>query len=227
MDVAWRLLEAGIPAGAGALAETQTKGRGRFGRRWVSVPGDSLLLSVVLRPPATVAPLLSIIAGLAVTAAVHDIAGVQCAIKWPNDVCVRGRKLCGILVEGRVSTAGDAVAVLGIGLNLNLDTRNFPELLGMATSLRAETGRGFQNVEAAAAVLARLDEYYGRASVGEDVVSEWRTVLETLGKRITVRQTERVLTGLAEDVDELGRLLLRMDGGVLEVLAEGETTART
>ena len=224
MDVAWELAEAGAAHATAVVAEAQTHGRGRFGRAWVSADGESLLAAVVLRPEAAVAPLLSIVACLAVRDAVRDLAGLDCAVKWPNDLHIGGRKVCGILVEGRTDTAGGGVAVVGIGLNVNLDVASQPGLAEAATSLRAETGNGLDLRDAGDAVFRRLDAAYADAAAGADVVGRWRGALDTLGKRISVRQRDGTLSGLAEDVDETGRLLLRTDDGALHVLSEGDVT---
>ncbi|MCH7482745.1 MAG: biotin--[acetyl-CoA-carboxylase] ligase [Chloroflexi bacterium] len=226
MDVAWELAEAGAAHGTCVVAGTQTHGRGRFDREWVS--GDSLLASVVLRPSASTAPLLTIIGCLAVRDAVRELCGLRCAIKWPNDVQVDGRKLCGVLAEGRIyatGTTGAGVAVLGIGLNVSLDVAEHPELAATATSLLAETGRSIDLRTAGDALFASLDAWYGGAEPAA-LIARWREAIDTLGRRVSVRVrgSNATLSGLAEDVDAAGRLLLRTDDGVLHALDEGDVT---
>lgn len=223
MDVAWELAEAGAAHGTAVVAGTQTAGRGRFARAWVSGEGESLLASVVLRPAAAIAPLLTIIGCLAVLDAVRELCGLACAVKWPNDVHVGGRKLAGVLAEGRVDTTGAGVAVLGIGLNVSLDLARHPELAGTATSLLAETGQAVGLRLAGDALFRSLDAAYGSAEPSA-VVARWREALDTLGQRATVRGRDATLSGLAEDVDAAGRLLLRTDDGVLHALSEGDVT---
>lgn len=223
MDVAWELAEAGAAHGTAVVAGTQTAGRGRFARAWVSGEGESLLASVVLRPAAAIAPLLTIIGCLAVLDAVRELCGLACAVKWPNDVHVGGRKLAGVLAEGRVDTTGAGVAVLGIGLNVSLDLARHPELAGTATSLLAETGQAVGLRLAGDALFRSLDAAYGSAEPSA-VVARWREALDTLGQRVTVRGRDATLSGLAEDVDAAGRLLLRTDDGTLHALSEGDVT---
>ena len=223
MDVAWELAEAGVDHGTAVVAGTQTRGRGRFARAWVSGDGESLLASVILRPDASIAPLLSVIGCLAVRDAVRELCGLECAIKWPNDVHAGGRKLCGVLAEGRTDTTGAGVAVLGIGLNVNLDLAQHPELTGIATSLLAETGHATDLRLAADTLFRRFDACYGGAEPGA-VVARWREAIDTLGKRVTVRGRDATLSGLAEDVDATGRLLLRTDDGAVHALSEGDVT---
>ena len=233
MDAAWALADGGAAHGTAVVAGTQTRGRGRFDRTWVSGPGESLLASVVLRPQAAIAPLLTVIGCLTVLDAVRELCGpqfaVKCAVKWPNDVHVAGKKLCGVLAEGRIYTTGTAsaggagVAVLGIGLNVNLDPAHHPELAATATSILAETGRATDLRRAGDALFRSLDACYGGAEPAA-LIARWREALDTLGKRVTVRERGATLTGLAEDVDATGRLLLRTDDGALHALSEGDVT---
>ena len=223
MDTAWELAEAGASHGTAVVAGTQTRGRGRFDRTWVSGPGESLLASVVLRPDASIAPLLTVIGCLAVRDAVRELCGLACAMKWPNDVHVGGRKLCGVLAEGRTDTTGAGVAVLGIGLNVNLDLGQHPELAGTATSLLAETGRATGLRLAGDTLFRSLDACFGGAEPAA-LIARWREALDTLGARVTVRGRDATLSGLAEDVDAAGRLLLRTDDGALHALSEGDVT---
>ncbi|MCH8847621.1 MAG: biotin--[acetyl-CoA-carboxylase] ligase [Chloroflexi bacterium] len=223
MDAAWELAEAGAAHGTAVVAGTQTAGRGRFARAWVSGDGESLLASVVLRPHASVAPLLTVIGCLAVLDAVRELCGLACAVKWPNDVHVGGKKLAGVLAEGRTDTTGAGVAVLGIGLNVNLDLAQHPELAGTATSLLAETGHATDLRLAGDALFRSLDAVYGSADPAA-LVARWRDALDTLGRRVTVRGRDATLSGLAEDVDAAGRLLLRTDDGALHALSEGDVT---
>ncbi|MDA1216184.1 MAG: biotin--[acetyl-CoA-carboxylase] ligase [Chloroflexi bacterium] len=227
MDAAWDALEQGSPDGMAIAALEQSKGRGRFDRAWVSEPGDALMLSVLLYPDAASAQKLSMIAGVAVVKAVRDLTDAECAIKWPNDVRIDGKKVCGILTEVRASTSGEIKAVVGMGLNLDLDIEHHPELRDSATSLLAETGQRITVTEAAHAVMQAFDETYTHTVAGDDVVAEWRGLLDTLGRRITVRLADGEATGIAEDVTDAGSLLLRQDDGTTLELTAGEVTLQT
>ena len=227
MDVASELADAGAADGTAVLANEQTSGRGRFDRPWVGEPGGSLHLSVVLRPTLASAPLLSIGASLAVVQAVKTLVEAECTIKWPNDVRIDGKKVCGILVETQAGTDGAITAVTGIGLNLDLDFRQHPELTESATSLRAATGRRVKVEQAAAAVLEALDTFYGQALGGVDLIARWREVLDTLGQQVTVRLFGGQESGLAEDVTADGALVLLRNDGRRTILRTGEVTLQS
>jgi BirA family biotin operon repressor/biotin-[acetyl-CoA-carboxylase] ligase len=223
-DTAWALADAGAPHGVAVQAGTQAQGRGRFARRWEAGPGDALLLSVLVRPPLAVVPLLTIATTLAIRDAVRTLVGVDAAVKWPNDVHVGGRKLAGVLVEGRTDTAGTTTCVIGIGLNLDLDPSAHPAIAEIATSLRVLSGAHFDAHHAGAVVLAALDARHASAEASEDLLGPWRRALDTLGQRIRVGVVGGALTGVAEDVDPSGQLLLRTDDGRLHTLAAGDVT---
>ena len=129
-----------------------------------------------------------------------------------------------MLAEGRTDTAGEGTAVLGIGLNVSLDVEAHEELRGRATSLKAETGEDVDLSQGAEVLFGSLDRVYRDAEGGADIVGRWRDALDTLGKQVSVREREGTLTGMAEDVDEVGRLLVRTDDGALHVVSEGDVT---
>ena len=224
-DVALALAQQGVAQGTVVLADAQMAGRGRFGRPWVSLPGASVNLSVVLYPSVERLGRLAIAAAVAVVRAVHALSGLSCAIKWPNDVRINGRKLCGILVESQVPEEGTATAILGIGLNTALDPRQHPEIACQATSLFQETGRHLPVEDATEALLDALDEAYVLLlREDETLFREWREHLETLGRQVEVRWGDEVERGLAEDVDSSGSLVLLRPDGSRVTLVAGEVT---
>ncbi len=153
-----RELPVDAPEGAVAVAEEQTAGRGRLGRRWLAPPGTSVLMSVNLRPPVPTErlPELSIVAGRAVVDAVAATTGISAELKFPNDLLVGGRKVAGILAEAR-----DGRVVLGIGINVNLEEAELPvDVATPATSLLVETGGRIPRAALLAAVLERLEARY-------------------------------------------------------------------
>lgn len=171
------------------IAGHQTAGRGRFGRVWQSRPGDSLLMSVVLFPPPEFrrASVLTAWAAVAVGSAVYSLTGIQARIKWPNDLLVRGKKVCGILIE-----QGRAV-VVGIGLNLNQPADHFAAAdLPDATSLAVLTGARFDLRAATGAVVRNLDAEYERLLAGERVAVEadWKRRTGLLGRQVVVESTD-------------------------------------
>jgi BirA family biotin operon repressor/biotin-[acetyl-CoA-carboxylase] ligase len=226
MDVAWSLAETGAEHGTVVRAQSQSQGRGRFSRRWVAEPGESLLVSVLLRSPASgLGVLLPIAATLALRDTVRGIDGLGPSIKWPNDVLVKGRKIAGVLVEVRADTDGHGIAVLGIGLNVNMDPANHPDIREAATSIRAETGAMHSVESVGDALFDRLaDTLRLMTSDADFLVARWREGLATIGTKVTVRGRQAVLSGTAEDVDGEGCLLLRTPDGVVHRLAEGDVT---
>jgi BirA family biotin operon repressor/biotin-[acetyl-CoA-carboxylase] ligase len=223
---------AGAPEWTAVVADEQTAGRGRHGRRWVMRPGD-LALSVLVRPAA--APdallLLPLAAGVAVAEAVAAL-GLDASLKWPNDVVVeRGRgqgagyrKLAGILVEG-VSEGDRLAVVIGIGLNLVAGPPDDVEMETAATSLQAETGREVARDEAADAVLARLRVWYDAVARGDAraVVEAFTArALPWWGREVEVRSGDTALRGIARGIDHRGALLLERDDGTTAAVVSGE-----
>lgn len=226
MDRAAEEAERGTPDGTVILCDAQTRGRGRFNRVWVS-PAGNLILSVVLRPSLEALPFVSVLAALAVTRTIETETTLDPVIKWPNDVLVRGRKICGLLVENSLQGRNVRHAIVGIGLNVELDPDETPEIAQTATSLRLETGRPTDLSALLLRLLHELDELYVALRNGRSPVPKWSSYLETIGKRVQVQWGEDVVTGTAEDVDDMGHLLLRRDNGALLTLNAGEVTLNT
>lgn len=170
------------------IALDQSAGRGRFGRSWRSRPGSSLLLSVVLRtPPELHRPsILTAWAAVAVSEAVEQLAGVESRIKWPNDLLVDGRKVCGILIEQGAAT------VVGIGLNLNQTDEEFASAgLPLAASIGSICGATFDPKTAAETVLLRLDSHYERLLSGHALLErEWARRTGLPGRQVEVERSD-------------------------------------
>ena len=242
MDEAGRQAREAADQGTVILAEEQTSGRGRFQREWVS-PAGNLYLSIVLRPSPQALQYLSIISGVAVVRAIRKTTGLRPTIKWPNDVKIDGKKVCGILVESALQDNRVQYAIVGIGINVAFDPSSVSELAGIATSLNLETGTEVDREVLLRHLLQELDGLYlplqqaqagyrpadlGQSFGGDSLdraKREWRAVLETLSRRVEVRWHEEVYTGYAEDVDEVGNLLLRLEDGTLVALPAGEVTS--
>jgi len=221
-DEAATWARAGAPAGAVVVADEQTLGRGRLGRRWHSPPGASLYLSAVLRPPLAPhrVPPLTLAAGVAVAEALVQF-DVAPALKWPNDVLVDGKKIAGILTEMSADLDRVHHVVSGIGVNLNV--RAFPEeLAAIATSVAIVRGTTVARAEFAAALCARLEHWHDRfvADGAAPVAAAWRQHARFFGKRVQVTAGRDRMEGVAEDLDEDGALRLRLDDGrTLRVVA--------
>jgi BirA family biotin operon repressor/biotin-[acetyl-CoA-carboxylase] ligase len=225
MEVARRLAREGALEGTVVIADVQTAGRGRLGRSWLS-PHGSLAMSIILRPSFDHLPYMIMIASLAVVRAVEQITGLGCSIKWPNDVLIGSKKLSGILIESEMSQGVVNYAIVGIGVNVNIDPSVFPEISKIATSLSCEFGQEVDRDEFTCALLLELEQLYLSLQAGgcSSVYREWKEYLETLGKDVTVKCGEQVERGMAEDVTEKGSLLLRRaDGSLIEIMT-GDVT---
>ena len=222
------LARAGKPHGTLVVASVQTAGRGRLGRPWGS-PEGGLWMSLVLRPEfdASLASRITQTAAVGVAKALWEI-GAEARIKWPNDLLVGGKKICGILAESSAENAiGPAqgrrldYVVLGVGMNANLD----PAELGVqdreVTTIRSELGRDVDLLELLRALLSNLDAELGRIENFGAVLEGWRNLNCTLGEKVRVRRFGETLEGLAVDLSQEGALLLATSGGTVE-LFEGE-----
>lgn len=208
----------GVPSGLVLVSDHQSAGRGRFNRRWEAAPGASVALSVLLRPPTSVPASrwlwLPLITGLAVAGGLRRAAGVPAAVKWPNDVLIEGRKVCGILaerVEPSQSGAGPA-AILGMGINISLTEEQLP--VPTATSLRL-AGSAASPTDVVVGVLTELSDWFQAWADGADLRERYAAACDTTGRRVRVltSPTESV-TGEAIGVDPDGRLLVRHSGGM-------------
>lgn len=200
------------------VAAWQRAGRGRHRRPWTAPPGKALLLSAVLSPTATVAPVLSLLAGVAVRDALAATSGVDAELKWPNDVLASRRKLAGILVE----RPPGPFAVLGIGINANLEAADLPSEL--ATSLLILTGRRVDLEGLLTTVLSQVDDWIQRATTGGTgvIIQAFRERTRMLGQPIEVVLPDRAVHGVAEDITETGALLVRDSSGDVEAFIAGD-----
>ena len=226
MDKAAEEARTGTIEGTVILCDRQRDGRGRFSRSWIS-PAGNLTLSVVLYPALEALSYISIIAGLAVARTIEKETNLDPTIKWPNDVMVGGKKLCGLLVENTLEGNIVSHSVVGIGINVTLDPGQIPEIADIATSLLLETGREPDTSKLLLRLLHELDELYVDLGKGQSPVEEWSRYLDTLGKRVQVQWGAETIAGLAEGVDHMGHLLLRQDDGSMDVLPAGEVTLKT
>jgi BirA family biotin operon repressor/biotin-[acetyl-CoA-carboxylase] ligase len=229
MDVAEKLARDGVREGVVVFAESQTKGRGRLGRPWLSPSRKGLWFSVLLRPDLRpqAATQLTVAAATALVRALRDTAGVLPEIKWPNDILIGGKKIAGVLTELSAELDQIKYLVLGLGVDVNLTAADLPaDLRATATSLRLETGRAWRRADVAASVLRELDAAYARLGRGQfaSLADEWERHCSTLGRRLTIRVGDRRLTGRAESLDEDGALLLRTEHGRLERVTGGDVT---
>lgn len=221
MDMARREAGKGASEGMAVLAGEQTAGRGRQGRSWLT-PQGSIALSVIFRPSLSHLSGVAMLAPLAVVRAVRRATGLETGIKWPNDVLLGGKKLCGVLVESALRGSQVEYAIAGLGVNVDFDPAAWPEIASIATSVSAGLDRPVAVAEVLGPLLEELDQLYLSLRAGEPVYQEWQAHLETIGQRVTVRGEGWQEEGLAEGVDPDGSLLLRRADGTLRRLFSGE-----
>jgi len=207
------------------LGDLQERGRGRFSRSWLAPPGSGLTFSVVLRPRIEESQQLWAMAGVGVASGVQRL-GVDVGLKWPNDVLVAGRKLCGILVEASWSGNVPQHAVIGVGCNVNLDVERVPGIADTATSLSRELGHPVSRLGVLHALLEGLSEA-GRLLARDPValLQRYRAVCVVRGRRVIVTAGgSPALRGVVLDVDQDGCLVLRDEAGTVHRLAAGEVS---
>ena len=231
-DVLEKLASAGVQEGSVVFAEAQTAGRGRLGRKWLSPPYRGLWFSVLLRPDLR--PLettrLTILAATALARAIRLETNLTPQIKWPNDLLLDGRKVAGILTELRAEIDRVKHVIIGIGVDVNLTSNEFPaELRKTATSIRIESGAKADRAALAAAILRELDADYHRLRLGrfEAIADEWEKLCTTLGHAVTIRLGPRTIQGVAESLDNDGALLIRTQHGRLERVTGGDVTVES
>ena len=227
-----KLASQGAPEGTVVVAETQTHGRGRLCREWIAPPGG-LWFSLILSPknrPAQV-PQLTFVAGLAVAETLREQYGLRTETKWPNDVLVNGRKICGIL--GETSTVGKEinVVILGIGINANFAAeRVLPESLRAgATSLESELDRKIRLEELFNSLLMKLEAtyvLYTRKGFSP-ILKQWKRYAGFLGQEVDVTDRNEKITGVASDVDKDGVLILLLQNGMFKHVSAGDVSLRT
>ena len=215
--------------GTVVIADCQTKGRGRLGRTWVSPPASNIYMSIILRPNLEPedATLLTIMASVASARALRNATGLPVGIKWPNDLIVHDKKLGGILSETRSINSRIIFSVIGIGININSGLEDFPpDLRTVATSIKNETGREESRVNLIANILNEMDCWLkGLSKDGkEHLLAEWRRLTLTLKKSVKAVVGKDTFTGIAEDIDDKGMLLLRLPSGVLKKISAGDVT---
>ena len=221
-EIAGMAARSNTEEGTVIIAEEQTGGRGRLERSWLSPPG-SLSLSIILYPELSRLPYLIMAASLAVSRTIKAISRIKADIKWPNDILINGKKVCGILIENGLKGNSVQYSVIGIGINLNVSVNNYPEIVSTAISLSdAVVGR----VPAALFTQRLLLEFENLYLSGGSVFDEWQNSLITLGKKVTSTSGALVIEGIAESVNPDGSLIIKQTGGSLFKAVAGEVTLR-
>ena len=214
-DLAKELAGKGVEEGTLVVAETQTHGKGRLGRRWIS-PRGGIWFSVILRPAvgSKDAPKIVFMAALAIAKTIRKMLRLTAKTKWPNDVLVHNKKVCGLLAETSISDDNINFVVLGIGINANVDTNAFPkELTGSLTSLKKEAKREIPREEFLQALLKEMEHYYNDFTRGRfaRILEEWKSLTDMIGKDVEVVSFDERFEGKAIDVDQDGALIVRLE----------------
>ena len=212
------------------VADRQTGGRGRLGRTWHSPAGLGLYFSIVLRPGGHGfhLPLITLATGLGVAQGLERICGLRPGVKWPNDLLLGSQKCSGILAETEMTASGSLLTVLGIGINVNHSSTEFPaDLAERATSLMIATGKPWSRTAVLSAVLTEVESNYLKLAGNREheIVQEYREFCITLGKQVEVRGGSRTIQGVAVGIEATGQLIVRENasGQVFSVDA-GEVT---
>lgn len=231
-DLAHAQARDGAADGLLVIAEEQTAGRGRLDRTWWAPPGTCLLMSLLLRPgarlPVQRASQLTMCLGLGAAEGIEKMTGVRSGLKWPNDLVVAGRKLGGMLAELHTREERLDYAVLGLGLNVNLDftAANVPaELLSLATSLQIELGHPVDRIGLLAAILEQTEHWYEHMLAGQSPHEAWAARLDTLGRRVRVSLMSGRIEGVAAGITPEGGLLVKDDEGNVQVVWSGDVSA--
>jgi BirA family biotin operon repressor/biotin-[acetyl-CoA-carboxylase] ligase len=232
-----KLAAEGCPDGTVVVSDIQTAGRGRLGRQWCSSPGKGVWMSIVLKPSIGPedAQVGTLAASVAVVAALDKAYGIRAGIKWPNDVILNGRKLCGILTEMSMETERLYYLVLGIGINVFQEPDEFPDdLRDRVISLKMHACMEnlkvpyFKRSDIIASVLNEFERLYKCINADEaaGIIEEWRKYSITLGREVRVSHKNLDYTGTAEDVTDDGRLVVRCSDGITREILSGEVSVR-
>lgn len=226
-SVAHRLAEQGAVEGTLVLAEQQTAGRGRMGRSWHSPKGKGVWMSLVLRPriPVHFTPQLTLLVAVALCRTIRKIEPLPVAIKWPNDLLIEGKKISGILLESSAEDERLKYVIAGVGISVNLREDDYPdELREIGTSLRIASGKEWSRTELIQSFLEQFETLYElyHAEGFEPIRVAWEALAVSLGKPIRARTPKGSVEGVADSIDEMGALLVRLSDGSVTKLYSAE-----
>lgn len=224
-DVAYNLALQGEKEGSVIIAESQTHGKGRLARKWVSPKGKGLYFSVILRPDIlfTKISVITLLSALSVAEAIKEELGLNSLIKWPNDVLINGGKVCGILTEMNGEADKVNFVVVGIGININTSKDILPK---EATSIAVELGKEISRIEFTKLIFRSLDKYYNyfKNGRGSDIIKRYKDMAMFLDKKIQVTSHNNKIEGYAVDVDIDGALILKLGSGAKQRVLAGDVS---
>lgn len=220
----------GFPHGTLVVADRQTIGKGRRGRSWHTAGGTSIAMSMIVKPKleAEYASMLTLVQALAVAKAIEDVCELEAKIKWPNDILVKGKKVCGILTEMNLEGTKISSIIIGTGINVNQDS--FPEeIMGIATSLKIETGKTQPRAELIGCVCKWFETYFKIFMESKDLarcLEEYNQRLISAGRRVKVLDPKEEFTGEALGINDRGELLVKKESGEVVNVYAGEVSVR-
>jgi len=226
-DVAYELAEKSLPEGSVVIAEEQAKGKGRHGRLWASPSKGGIYMSCILRPQMTPneIPKITLLAAVAVAKAIRVFTGLNPVIKWPNDILINNKKVCGILTEMKAEQDTIDFVVIGIGINVNTNVRELPKgACSLKDELHHAKREELSRVELTKKVLEMLEEEYLRLNKEgfKPIIDEWKQMSSMLGSRVKVVMQNRTFEGVAHDIDPDGAFVVRSESGLLERISSGD-----
>lgn len=225
-DVAKKLAEEGADEGTIIIAESQKKGKGRLGKKWIS-PYGGIWMTIILNPdiPPETAPHLTLVTGVAVAETLDKECTLDVGIKWPNDILIGDKKVCGILTELSADMGNLNYVVIGVGIDLNVDVTGFPpDLREGATSLKLELNREIQGAELVQKFLENFETRYKQFTEDgfQEILKDWRRYSKTIGNYVEIHKKGRTVRGEAVGINHDGVLILELDDGTLRKVISGE-----
>lgn len=216
-----------IAPGTVLVADQQTRGKGRLGRTWESPAGLNIYISLIIRPELEPkdTTMLTVLAAVAGALALQRSCSIPVSIKWPNDLVISNKKLGGILTEVRADPDLVALAVIGMGINVNMDYRGLPDIIRhIATSVRIETGINHSRNEIIIQLLKEFEQCYSilKKEGKKPLLDAWRKNSSTLGRKVNVIMHGVSWSGIAEDIDDNGMLILKMRSGRRKTISSGD-----
>ncbi len=217
--------------GTVVVSEHQRSGKGRLGRKWVSKKGKNILFSVIFRPkiPVERVAYLTMICSLAIVSSLKRLFCIDVGIKWPNDIYYKGKKLCGILTEFGAEQGRLNYAVVGAGINVNMNPSEFPDIRDTATSLCEILGKEIERISLFKEILCEIDKEYLnlKKEQFQDIIFRWKSLSTILGRKVCVDTGEKTVKGLAFDFFDDGSLILKRDDGEFEKVFFGDVTLKS
>jgi BirA family biotin operon repressor/biotin-[acetyl-CoA-carboxylase] ligase len=227
--IAANLATTGVPEGTIVLSQSQSAGRGRLNRRWICPPHQGILMSLILRPQIKIQyiPQLTLLGGVVVAEAIREVTGLKAGIKWPNDIMINDKKVCGILAESSLGSSVPLYVIIGFGINVNLNPDDLPlDCRATSTSLKAETGHNLSRLLLIKRFVSIWNKHYQYfLANGPDKIREkWINNNVTLGREVLISRGEEIVSGVATDISENGALIVKTsDGSICEYMA-GDVT---